>query len=383
MSIDAGTVKDIGTVDSRHEDDLWRIVLGGRWTVAAATGIDRALKAMPTVPDRRAAIDMAQVSALDTAGAWLIWRTIAALKDQGIETEIIAAKPAHAKLIDTVARNVLMGPEPPPRRNAFVAMVERVGSATFAALYEARDLINFLGQVVIVLGRSIVRPSRIRFTPLIFHIEQSGLNALPIVGLISFLIGVVLAFQGAEQLARFGVEIFTVNIVASGVLREMGVLLTAIMLAGRSGSAFTAQIGTMKVNEEIDAMRTIGLDPMEVLVLPRMWALVICLPLLAFFANVMGLLGGAIMATTALDITFFQFARQLASATTLWTFWIGIIKAPVFGFIIGLVGCYEGLRVSGSAESVGRLTTRSVVESIFLIIVLDALFSIFFAELGI
>jgi len=383
MSTDAGTARDIGTVDSRHEGDLWRIVLGGQWTVAAAAGIDRALKSMPTVPDRRATIDMAQVSALDTAGAWLVWRTIAALKDQGIETELIAAKPAHATLIDTVARNALICPEPPPRQNAFAAMVERVGSATIAALYEARDLVNFLGLVVIALGRSIVRPSRIRFTPLIFHIEQSGLNALPIVGLISFLIGVVLAFQGAEQLARFGVEIFTVNIVANGVLREMGVLLTAIMLAGRSGSAFTAQIGTMKVNEEIDAMRTIGLDPIEVLVLPRMWALVICLPLLAFFANMMGLLGGAIMATTALDITFFQFARQLATATTLWTFWIGIIKAPVFGFIIGLVGCYEGLRVSGSAESVGRLTTRSVVESIFLVIILDALFSIFFAELGI
>jgi phospholipid/cholesterol/gamma-HCH transport system permease protein len=383
MSTDAGTAGDIGTVDSQIDGDLWRIVLGGQWTVAAATGIDRALKSMPTVSEHRVAIDMAQVSALDTAGAWLVWRTIAALKDQGIEAELISAKPAHSSLIDTVARNAVPCPEPPRRRNAFVAMVERVGSATFAVLYEARDLINFLGHVVIVLARSLVQPHRIRLTPLIFHMEQSGLNAVPIVGLISFLIGVVLAFQGAEQLAQFGVEIFTVNIVASGVLREMGVLLTAIMLAGRSGSAFTAQIGTMKVNEEIDAMRTIGLDPMEVLVLPRMWALVICLPLLAFFANMMGLLGGAIMATVALDITFFQFARQLASATTLWTFWIGIIKAPVFGFIIGLVGCYEGLRVSGSAESVGRLTTRSVVESIFLVIILDALFSILFAELGI
>ena len=383
MSTDAGTAEDIGTVDSRREGGLWRIVLGGQWTIATAAAIDRSLKSMTDEPERRVTIDMARVSALDTAGAWLVWRTMAALKEQGVETELIAATPAYASLIDTVARNAIPCPEPPRRRNAFVAMVERVGSATCTVLYETRDLINFLGHVVIVLGRSLVRPNRIRLTPLIFHIEQSGLNAMPIVGLISFLIGVVLAFQGAEQLAKFGVEIFTVNIVASGVLREMGVLLTAIMLAGRSGSAFTAQIGTMKVNEEIDAMRTIGLDPMEVLVLPRMWALVICLPLLAFFANMMGLLGGAIMATTALDITFFQFARQLASATTLWTFWIGIIKAPVFGFIIGLVGCYEGLRVSGSAESVGRQTTRAVVESIFLVIILDALFSILFAELGI
>ncbi len=383
MSMDAGTAGHIGTVDSRRDGDLWRIVLGGEWTIAAAAGIDRALKALPAAPDRRVTIDMAQVSALDTTGAWLVWRTISALKEQGIEAELVAAKPAHSSLIDTVARNALPCPAPPPRRSAFVNMVERVGRATFTVFYEARDLINFLGHVVIIFARSIVQPHRIRLTPLIFHIEQTGLNAIPIVGLISFLIGVVLAFQGAEQLARFGVEIFTVNIVASGVLREMGVLLTAIMLAGRSGSAFTAQIGTMKVNEEVDAMRTIGLDPMELLVLPRMWALIIALPLLTFFANVMGLFGGAIMAMTQLDITFFQFARQLSSATTLWTFWIGIIKAPVFGFIIGLVGCYEGLRVGGDAESVGRLTTRSVVESIFLVIVLDALFSILFAELGI
>jgi len=155
------------------------------------------------------------------------------------------------------------------------------------------------------------------------------------------------------------------------------------MLAGRSGSAFTAQIGTMKVREEVDAMQTIGLDPMEILVLPRLWALVIVLPLLTFFANMMGLLGGAIMATATLDVTFFQFARQLSGAITMWTFWIGIIKAPIFGFIIGLVGCYEGMRVSGSAESVGRMTTRSVVESIFLVIVLDAMFSVLFATIGI
>lgn len=383
MSTMAGPTGERGGVESRHEDGLWRLVLTGHWTVAAATGIDRALRALPSAAAQHVVIDMDQVAALDTTGAWLVWRTIKALNAQGIETELAGAAAPYASLIETVSRSAQAFPEPPARRNAFVAMVERVGRATITALVEARDLINFLGHVVIVFTHSIVRPHRIRLTPLVFHMEQSGLNAMPIVGLISFLIGVVLAFQGAQQLARFGVEIFTVNIVASGVLREMGVLLTAIMLAGRSGSAFTAQIGTMKVNEEVDAMRTIGLDPMELLVLPRLWALVICLPLLTFFANVMGLAGGAIMATTQLDITFFQFARQLSAATTLWTFWIGIIKAPVFGFVIGLVGCYEGLRVSGSAESVGRLTTRSVVESIFLVIVLDAFFSIFFAEIGI
>ncbi|MPZ11621.1 MAG: MlaE family lipid ABC transporter permease subunit, partial [Kiloniellaceae bacterium] len=248
---------------------------------------------------------------------------------------------------------------------------------------EAVDLLSFLGLTVTVFVRTLLHPWRIRLVPLIAHMEQTGLNALPIVGLISFLVGIVLAYQGADQLARFGAQIFTVNLVAVGVLREMGILLTAIIVAGRSGSAFTAQIGTMKVNEEVDAMRTLGLDPMEVLVIPRVFALVLVLPLLTFYADLMGLLGGAVMATIVLDISFFQFARQLNDAVTLWTFWIGIIKAPIFAFIISMIGCYEGLQVSRSAESVGRQTTRAVVEAIFLVIVLDALLSIFFSVIGI
>ncbi len=361
----------------------WQLSLTGRWTTANVADADRGLRALAMPSGGTAEIRMGNVEALDTAGAWLVHRTEQALAAHGVDVNLSDVNPRFVGLIETVRANDADCPDPDPPANAFVAMVERVGRSTFMVFGEARDLVNFLGHAVIVLGHSVVRPSRIRMTSLVHHIEQAGLNAVPIVGLISFLIGIVLAFQGAEQLAKFGAQIFTVNIVAQGVLREMGVLLTAIMLAGRSGSAFTAQIGTMNVREEIDAMRTIGLDPMEVLVLPRLWALVISLPLLAFFANIMGLLGGAIMATIALDVTFFQFARQLSGAVTMWTFWIGLIKAPVFGFIIGLVGCYEGMRVSGSAESVGRMTTRAVVEAIFLVIVLDALFSILFAVLGI
>ena len=228
-----------------------------------------------------------------------------------------------------------------------------------------------------------MRPHAIRWHALFTHMERAGIDALPIVGLISFLIGVVLAYQGADQLARFGAQIFTVNLVGYGVLREMGILLTAIIVAGRSGSAFTAQIGTMKVNEEIDAMRTIGLDPMEVLVVPRVLALVLMMPLLTFYADMMGLLGGAVMANVALDISFFQFARQLSEGVTIWSFWVGMIKAPIFAFIIAMVGCYEGLKVSRSAESVGQQTTASVVKSIFLVIVLDAFLSVLFSAIGI
>ena len=345
--------------------------------------VDGALRDLELPASGDIEIDLSDVEALDTAGAWLVHRTELAWADRGAAVTLQGIAPGQVHLLESVRANDEHCPDPPETGSAFVAMVERVGRATVDGARESRDLVNFLGHSIIVLGRSLRHPGKVRMTSLVSHIEQAGLNALPIVGLISFLIGIVLAFQGAEQLSKFGAQIFTVNIVAQGVLREMGVLLTAIMLAGRSGSAFTAQIGTMNVREEIDAMRTIGLDPMEVLVLPRLWALVICLPLLTFFANIMGLLGGAIMATVVLDLTFFQFVRQLSSAVTLWTFWIGLIKAPIFGFIIGLVGCYEGMRVSGSAESVGRMTTRAVVEAIFLVIVLDAMFSILFAVMGV
>jgi phospholipid/cholesterol/gamma-HCH transport system permease protein len=201
--------------------------------------------------------------------------------------------------------------------------------------------------------------------------------------MISFLVGVVLAFQGADQLARFGAQIFTINMVGISVLREMGILLTAIVVAGRSGSAFTAEIGAMQVNEEVEALRVIGLDPMEVLVVPRVLALVIALPLLTFFADMMGLLGGGVMSVLLVDVSFGQYWRLLNNAISLNTFVVGMVKAPVFALLIALVGCFEGLRVTGSAESVGRLTTRAVVEGIFMVIIFDALFSILFSYLGI
>lgn len=376
-------VSDAARLSINGQGAAWTLVLAGRWTTRHIAAVDSELRSLEIPTDSHVAIDCSQIEAFDTAGAWLVDRTERGLTAQGQNVSVESLSPEHTQLLVTVKSGDTLLPEPQSTQNSFLAVVERVGKATYQIGGEGRDLINFLGHSVIVLGRSIANPGKVRLTPLVHHIEQAGLNALPIVGLISFLIGVVLAFQGAEQLSKFGAQIFTVNIVAQGVLREMGVLLTAIMLAGRSGSAFTAQIGTMKVREEVDAMQTIGLDPMEILVLPRIWALVIVLPLLTFFANVMGLLGGAIMATVTLDVTFFQFARQLSGAVTMWTFWIGLIKAPIFGFIIGLVGCYEGMRVSGSAESVGRMTTRSVVESIFLVIVLDAMFSILFATIGI
>jgi phospholipid/cholesterol/gamma-HCH transport system permease protein len=244
-------------------------------------------------------------------------------------------------------------------------------------------MLSFFGLLTITALRVVRQPRRFRFIAFISHIQRTGVTALPIVGLLSFLIGIVLAYQGAQQLRYYGAEIFTVNLLGVGYLRELGVLMTAIIVAGRSGSAFTAEIGTMRVNEEVDAMTTIGLDPMEVLVLPRVGALVVALPLLTFYANMAGLVGGAFICDAALGIPLPLFLQQLRTAIVGWTFWLGILKAPFFALCIALIGCREGLRVGRSAESVGRLTTLSVVEAIFLVIVIDAVFSVIFSQLGI
>ena len=233
-------------------------------------------------------------------------------------------------------------------------------------------------------GEMVARPRHnLRMAAMIHQVEETGINALPIVGLLAFLIGVVLAYQGADQLKRFGAEIFTINLLGVGLLREIGGLITAIIVAGRSGSAFTAQIGTMRVNEEIDAMQTMGLNTVDTLVLPRIIGLVIALPLLTFYADIMGLIGGAVMCYFSLGLTIPVFLRQLQDAVSVNTFMVGMIKAPVFAFVIALVGCYEGFQVERNAASVGALTTRAVVEAVFLVIVLDAAFSVMFSVLGV
>lgn len=361
-----------------------RLVIGfqGTWSIRTVGKVSQELRGLSAKGAQTAVFDMADLQMVDTAGAWVIVRTAAELRSAGLEVVYEQASETVSTLLSTVSENHVECPPEPDAGNALTQILEHLGRETYAFCKAGRDLLNFLGYTVIVLVRSIFQPRRIRFVALVSQMEQTGLNALPIVGLISFLIGVVLAYQGADQLARFGAQIYTVNLVSVGVLREMGILLTAIIVAGRSGSAFTAQIGMMKVNEEIDAMETIGLDPMDVLVMPRVIGLTLVLPLLTFYADVMGLLGGAVMATLALDISLAQFTSQLLSVDRVGDFSVGLIKAPFFAIIISIVGCYEGLRVSRSAESVGKQTTRSVVEAIFLVIVLDAFFSVLFSVIG-
>lgn len=359
------------------------IRLSGDWTIDTADRIDSDIATLTAAPPGTAVIEAASIGRMDTAGAWMIEKLRRRLTIPDGGTDIRGLQPNHRVLVDRL-HAITGAPAPEPvRYNALSVVAEHTGRATVEAVREGADLLNFLGLATVTAAKTAISPRRFRMTAFIYHLEQVGLNALPIVGLLSFLIGVVLAYQGADQLRQFGAEIFTVNLLGISILREMGILLTAIIVAGRSGSAFAAQIGTMQVNEEVDAMRTIGLDPMEVLVLPRTLALLVAMPLLAVYADLMGLAGGALMAIVSLDITFTQFTERLKDVVPIWAFWVGIIKAPVFGIVIALVGCREGLKVRGSADSVGRQTTRAVVVSIFLVIIIDALFSIFFSAVGV
>jgi len=377
-----------GWFKTRTFGDRFIIEAGGRWNVQTVEAIEGKLRgigaeARSAQTNGSALIDVSALDALDAAGAWLITRTRLGLNAAGLDAAVEGAKPSHGALLSRVEKALSHEELAPPERHRFIRIVNAIGKAQFDALGMARDLLSFYGMVLVVFVRVFTRPGRLRLTSTVYRMQAVGINALPIVGLLSFLIGVVVAFQGADQLRQFGAEIFTVNLLGVSILRELGVLLTAILIAGRSGSAFTAQIGTMKVNQEIDALQTIGLDPVEVLVIPRVLALMIMLPILVFYADLMGLLGGMVMAITVLDISLTTFLKQLQSGVNLTTFIIGMVKAPVFAFLIALVGCFEGFNVSGSAESVGQKTTASVVEGIFLVIVFDAAFSILFSVLGI
>jgi len=370
-------------LESGFREGAFVLRAGGAWRVQSAAELDQKLEALDPGAARTARIDLTDVESLDSAGAWLLLRTEHAFQTRGLSVTVENVRPE----VEPLLRKVETSGQSVPRERRRVRhhgmrdFVRRIGEATIWFLLQGAELVGFLGLVTITVLRTLRQPGRLRLISLVTHMERTGVTAMPIVGMICFLIGVVLVYQGADQLHQFGAEIFTVNLLGIGILRELGILLTAIIVAGRSGSAFTAEIGAMKVHEEVDAMRTLGLDPIEILVLPRLFALVLVLPLLTFYANFMGILGGAIMAWAALDISMPLFVRQLESALFGWTFWLGPLKAPFFAVVIALIGCYQGLKVSQSAESVGRLTTVSVVESIFLVIVLDAAFSIMFSYL--
>jgi phospholipid/cholesterol/gamma-HCH transport system permease protein len=367
------------SIDTMPEGVVVR--LAGSFVVSALGVVERAFSTVPI--DRGVVVDLSDVDVLDTGGAWLLTTLLARLKDEGVPVSLQGATAAQQALIDTVAKNLPRPDGMAEPEHGLRAWLEHLGRTTMESLRGVAELLGFLGLVIARLANSILHPGRFRLTSLVHHMQEVGLNAVPIVALMAFLIGVVLAFQGSVQLRQFGAEVFVVDLIAISVLRELGILLTSIIVAGRSGSAFTAAIGSMKLREEIDAMRTLGLDPIEVLVLPRVLALLLMLPVLGLIANAAGLFGGALMSWIELGVSPGMFITRLYETTDIWHLAIGFIKAPFFAVVIGVIGCYEGMRVEGSAESVGRLTTTSVVLSIFSVIVIDAIFSIFFAELGV
>lgn len=372
-------------LDIEEQGEVYRLAVRGPWTVRRVPDLDSRLRALSPARarGRTAVIDLSGLTRLDTAGAWLLHRTHEQLRQLGLRVTYEGAREDHLTLLGVAEKYEFGFDLRMPSSPFWEELAERIGKFLVAAGEEVRGLVGFFGLTLAVLWRTIKEPRRLRVVPLVHHMERAGFDALPIVCLITFLIGGVLAQQGAIQLQRFGAEVFTVNLVAITFLREIGILLTAIIVAGRSGSAFTAEIGSMKMREEIDAMRTLGLDPMEMLVLPRVLALVIMLPLLTFIADVMGLLGGALVVWDMQGTSPGVFIVRLHEAADFWTFGVGITKAPFMAAVIALIGCYSGLKVTGSAESVGLQTTRSVVKSIFMVIILDALFAVFFTALGI
>jgi len=370
--------------DAWFELDQGRLSVGGAWTIAESARLDRELSSLKLQGRGDITIDASGLSRLDSAGAWLLLRTRRALEAGGAKISDFQLPDVYRPLLETLDRPRKSEPRKSRIPGGFRGRLYKIGRATVHVYTQTVEMLAYLGRVTVETGEAIVRPrGNLRVAAMFHQIEETGINALPIVGLLAFLIGIVLAYQGADQLKRFGAEVFTINLLGVGVLREIGGLITAIIVAGRSGSAFTAHIGTMRVNEEIDAMQTMGLNTVDNLVLPRILGLVIALPLLTFYSDIMGLIGGAFMCYFQLGITIPVFLRQLNEAVTVNTMMVGLIKAPVFAFVIALVGCYEGFQVERNAASVGLLTTRSVVEGIFLVIVLDAAFSVMFSVLGI
>jgi len=353
-----------------------QLALQGALEIATITAAGKVLTKWSKQGHPRS-LDIAGLDSLDTPGALFL----CGLRDKGVK--LTGVKAGHAVLLELIGGLDL---KPLPKVEAVARwrqIVIQIGKGAHDARHEALDIITFLGRAASWTVNSLLHPACLRPAAISRHIAETGIHALPIIGLMAVMIAIVIGYQGVAQLRPYGGEDFTINLVAVSVLREMGVLITAIMVAGRSGSAFTAEIGVMKTREEVDALQVMGIEPMQVLVVPRVIALVITLPLLTFFADIMGLIGGAAISQFLLDVSPMQYLNRLPQVVDGSDLFVGLFKAPIFAFFIAVTGCMHGLRVSGSAESVGRETTRAVVKSIFLVLVLDAFFSILFERLGV
>jgi phospholipid/cholesterol/gamma-HCH transport system permease protein len=366
----------------REEGGRSRVRIGGRWTVAEAAALGAAAAGLRPA-SREAVFDAAGLEALDLSGAWVLWRAEERCKAAGARVAWVPERPELLAFIDRTVPAEAAPPAPVPGTPPLAALLAEVGETAVHAKENALDFIGFVGAITAGAGRIFGSVKRLRLPSVVRHVYETGLTAVPIVSLIAFLIAVIVAYIGAQQLRKFGGEVFVVDLVTVSVLRELGVLLTAIIVAGRSGSAFAAEIGAMKLNDEVDALRAMGMDPVEVLVMPRILGLVIALPALTILADAMGLAGGAILSWYLVDIPLGQYVERVQGSISEYTFWVGIIKAPVFAVLIAVTGTLRGMQVRTSSRELGRLTTVAVVQSIFLVILADAMFAVVFMELDI
>jgi phospholipid/cholesterol/gamma-HCH transport system permease protein len=378
-----GIVNGDPTLERMAQGNGLALCAAGPWTAGFAPVLEQIVSEAEKLGGSRPDIfiDASQVSKLDTFGAWLIERLRRSLTQGDVEATIAGLSADYSSLVDEV-RRVKATPPAHATSVTITGILDQIGRSVAGFGTTIIELVDMLGAILAAAGRVIIHPSRFRLTSTVHHLEQVCWRAVPIVGLITFLIGCIISQQGIFHFRKFGADIFVVDMLGVLVLREIGVLLVAIMVAGRSGSAYTAELGSMKMREEIDALRTMGFDPIEVLVLPRMLALIIALPILAFLGAIAALYGGGLVAWLYGGVDPEAFLLRLRDAISIDHFTVGIIKAPVMAAVIGIVACVEGLAVEGSAESLGQHTTSSVVKGIFFVIVMDGVFAIFFASIG-
>jgi phospholipid/cholesterol/gamma-HCH transport system permease protein len=374
-----------GSLLGQSRGDGVALSASGSWTAEYARTLEPLVEAAVRTKTaaRSIAIDVAQIERIDTYGAWLIERTLRAWSSQGVETRLIGLPDRHRGLFEKVQAGTHKLTPVPRKPNTTLSTLESVGRTMTSVGADGLLLFQMGGALMTAFLRVLVRPHTFRFTSMVKHLERVAWNAVPIILMITLLIGAIIAQQGIFHFRTFGADIYVVDMVGVLVLRELGVVIVCIMVAGRSGSAYTAELGSMKMREEVDALRTMGFDPVEVLILPRILALIIAVPMLTFLGSMSALYGGGLVAWLYGGISPTIFMSRLHDAVSIQSFEVGMIKAPFMAVIIGLVACVEGLQVKGSAESLGTKTTDSVVKSIFLVIVLDGAFAIFFASIGI
>ena len=371
-------------ISGQSRGDGLDLAAAGSWTAEHARTLEPQVDAATRsdTPVRSVAIDMARIDRIDTYGAWLLERAMRTWTSQGCEARLIGLREDYRGLFEKVRAGTHKLTPEPPKANTIIASLESVGRTMVTIGDDFILLAQMIGSLMVALKRVVLRPWTFRLTSMINHLERVGWHAVPIILLITFLIGAILAQQGIFHFRKFGADIYVIDMVGVLVLREVGVLIVCIMVAGRSGSAYTAELGSMKMREEVDALRTMGFDPVEVLILPRIIALVIAVPILTFLGSMAAIYGGGLVAWAYGGIQPPVFLSRLQEAISVETFEVGIIKAPFMALVIGTVACVEGLQVQGSAESLGEQTTNSVVKSIFLVIVLDGVFAMFFASIG-